>query len=89
MVGWFADLFLSGSSTNNLVNSIPLKAFGTLDLAVSVQNTTMKTQPRLSLVAKNLTDESAPIFGFTLANVADVISMNQPRQLMLRMDLSF
>lgn len=88
---WDGSLTYSyrSSSTNNLVNSIPLKAYGTLDLAVSVQNTTMRTQPRLSLVAKNITDEMAPIFGFTLVNVTDVISMNQPRQLMLRLDLSF
>lgn len=78
-----------GGSTNNLVNSIPLKAYGTLDWAISVQNTRWASQPRLSLVAKNLTDEKAPIFGFTLVGVADVISMNQPRQVMLRLDLSF
>ena len=88
---WDGSLTYSyrSSSTNNLVNSIPLKAFGTLDLAMSVQNTEMRMQPRLSLVAKNLTDESAAIFGFSLVNVADVISTNQPRQVMLRLDLSF
>lgn len=78
-----------GSSTNNLVNSIPLGAYGTFDLAFGIQNTEMKMQPRISLVAKNITDESAAIFGFSLVNVTDVISTNQPRQVMLRLDLSF
>lgn len=78
-----------GSSTNNLVNSIPLAAYGTFDLAFGIQNTEMKMQPRISLVAKNITDESAAIFGFSLVNVTDVISTNQPRQVMLRLDLSF
>lgn len=78
-----------GSSTNNLVNSIPLNGFGTLDLALSVQNTEMKMQPRLSLVAKNLTDESEATFGFGLVGVTNVISINQPRTVMLKLDLSF
>ncbi len=78
-----------GSSTNNLINTVPLDAFGTFDLAFGVQNTEMKMQPRISLVAKNIMDESAAIFGFSLVNVTDVISTNQPRQIMLRLDLSF
>ncbi len=78
-----------GSSHNNLINTIPLDAYGTLDLALSVQNTSMRMQPRLSLVGKNLTDESAPIFGFTLRGVTDVISINQPRTVMLKLDLAF
>lgn len=88
---WDGSLTYSyrSSSTNNLVNSIPLKAFGTLDFALSVQNSGARMQPRISLVAKNITDESAPIFGFSLVNVADVISTNQPRQVMVRLDLSF
>lgn len=77
------------SSTNNLINSVPLKSFGTLDFALSVQNTEMKLEPRLSFIVKNITDESAPIFAFTLKDVTDVISTNQPRQMMLRLDLSF
>jgi outer membrane receptor protein involved in Fe transport len=77
------------SSTNNLINSIPLDGFGTFDVAFSVQNTEMKMQPRVSLVAKNITDESVAIFGFGLVNVTDVISTNYPRQVMLRLDLTF
>lgn len=90
---WWFDSSLTyshrSSSTNNLINSIPLKAYGTLDLAISAQNTEMKMEPRLSLVAKNITDESEAVFGFTLKNVTDVISTNYPRHVMLRLDLSF
>ncbi|ANO50666.1 hypothetical protein BA177_05105 [Woeseia oceani] len=78
-----------GDSTNNLTNTVPLDGYGTLDLALSLQAQSMSMQPRVSLIGKNLTDESAALFGFTLAGVTDVISLNQPRQVMLKLDLSF
>ena len=77
------------SSTNNLINTIPLDAFGTLDLAASVQFTNLSVRPRLSLIGKNLTDEEAAVFGFTLGTVADVVSTNMPRQVMLKLDIAF
>ena len=49
----------------------------------------MKMQPRLSLVAKNLPNESEAPFGFGLVGVTNVISINQPRTVMLKLDLSF
>ncbi len=73
---------------NNLVNSIPLDAFGTLDLALSMQFTNMDFRPRLSLIGKNLTDEQAALFGLRV-NGVDVVSMNMPRQLMLKLDVAF
>ena len=77
-----------GSATNNFVDSVPLSGFGTLDAAISVQGTAMTFQPRLSLIAKNITDESEAIFGFTLGG-SDAISLNQPRYLGLKVDLHF
>ncbi len=73
---------------NNLVNSIPLDAFGTLDLALSMQFTNMDFRPRLSLIGKNLTDEQAALFGLRV-NGVDVVSMNMPRHLMLKLDVAF
>jgi len=76
------------SSHNNLVNSIPLDAFGTFDLATSVQFTSMSLRPRVSLIAKNLTDKHADLFGLRINNV-DVVSTNLPRQVMLKLDVAF
>ncbi|MBL8272098.1 TonB-dependent receptor [Steroidobacter sp.] len=76
-------------STNNLINSVPLRGYGTLDAALSLQSRAMAMQPRLSLLGKNLTDENVALFGFTLGTVTDVISLNQPRQVMLKLDLTF
>jgi outer membrane receptor protein involved in Fe transport len=81
--------YYRSSSTNNLINSIPLDAYGTLDLAVGVQWPMIKLKPRLSLIGKNLTDENEAIFGFKLAGRDPVISMNQPRQVGLKLDLFF
>lgn len=77
------------SSRNNFINSVPLEAYGTLDAALSLQSRSMIMQPRLSLIGKNLTDENVALFGFTLGTVADVISLNQPRQVLLKLDLTF
>ncbi|HWK50826.1 MAG TPA: TonB-dependent receptor, partial [Steroidobacter sp.] len=76
-------------STNNLINSVPLKGYGTVDAALSLQSRSMTLQPRLSLLGKNLTDENVALFGFTLGTVTDVVSLNQPRQVMLKLDLTF
>jgi iron complex outermembrane receptor protein len=77
------------SSSNNLINSIPLDAYGTLDFSVGVQLPAFRLKPRLSLVARNLTDERAAIFGFKLAGRDPVISINQPRQIGLKLDVVF
>lgn len=77
------------SSSNNLIRSIPLEAYGSLDVAASVEFTEVRFSPRLSLVGKNLTDEKAAIFGFQLAGRDPVISINQPRQIGLKLDLFF
>src|SRR5690606_35991557 len=76
-------------SRNNLINSVPLEAYGTLDAALSLQSRSMVMQPRLSRIGKNLTDANVALFGFTLGTVADVISLNQPRQILLKLDLTF
>ncbi len=76
------------SAPNNLVNSIPLDSFGTLDLAASVQFSNMSFRPRLSLIGRNLTDERAALFGLRVSGV-DVVSANMPRQLMLQLDVAF
>lgn len=76
------------SARNNLINSIPLDAFGTVDLAASVQFKDMSLRPRLSLLGTNLTDKQAVLFGLRINNV-DTISTNMPRQVMLKLDLAF
>jgi len=76
-------------SRNNLTNTVPLEAFGTLDLSLSAQNTDLLLQPRVSLIGKNLTDKQAAQFGFTIGTVANVLSINQPRQVLLKLDLFF
>jgi outer membrane receptor protein involved in Fe transport len=77
------------SSKNNLINTIPLDGYGTVDLAAAVQFTGVSYRPRLSLVAKNITDEEAATFGFTLGSAVNVISTNMPRHVALKFDLSF
>lgn len=77
------------SSKNNLLNTIPLDSFGTFDIALSAQNTSLALQPRLSLIGKNLADEEAAQFGFTLGGTANAVSINQPRQVLLKLDLYF
>lgn len=77
------------SSKNNLLNTIPLESFGTLDLAMSVQNHAWALKPRFSLIGKNLTDEEVALFGFTIGTAANAVSINQPRHVMLKVDMFF
>ena len=80
-----------GDSKNDLENTIPLKGFGIFDLVLSVSNSTLSLQPTISLIARNLTDERAATFGFTLGANADihVVTLNSPRQLLLKLDFNF
>ena len=73
---------------NDFLDTIPLESFGTLDANVSVQSTSLPMSPRLSLIGKNLTDENTPTFGITLGP-AQLVSLNAPRQVMVKLDVTF
>jgi len=76
------------SSNNNLRNTIPLDSSSILDWTISTGTSSWPMNPSLSLIMKNLTDENVAMFGFTLG-AANLISLNTPRQIMLRLDLEF
>lgn len=78
-----------GSSHNNLQNSIPLDSYNMVDLAFSLGALNLPMNPRLNLIAKNLTDENVATFGWSLGTNVDMVSLLTPRQILLRLDLEF
>lgn len=79
-----------GESKNNLANTYPLKAFGTYDMSLSAGNPTLLFEPRISLIATNLTDEVAQTFAFAEGPTRNaVVVQNTPRQVSLKMEVRF
>ncbi len=76
------------SSKNNLQNTIPLDSLSMLDFSIGLKRASGEIRPKISLIAKNLSNEQVATYGFTLG-AANLVSMNMPRQVMLRLDLEF
>lgn len=76
------------SSKNNLQNNIPLDSLTMLDFSIGFKLASGDVRPKISLIGKNLTNEYVATYGFALG-AANLVSMNMPRQIMLRLDLDF
>ena len=59
-----------------------------LDFSIGLKRASGEIRPKISLIAKNLSNEQVATYGFTLG-AANLVSMNMPRQVMLRLDLEF